>query len=515
VGCAADGAAPSSERESPEEVARERPPGWDDASHGELDVARYDTVFDESVVHRIDIEMRADVRQEMLDDLKGLLGEPGMGGPGAGGPRGGFPQIPPELLTACEGKQASEACTTEADDGSCRALGGRLICLPANLGPGGGMGPGGGGALDLVGGDPIYVPVKVRYDEREWTEVSMRYKGNSSLASAWRQGILKLGFRLHFDRLEDEHPEIENQRFFGFSELTFSSGWNDASLIRDALAVELLRDAGLPAARTAFYRVYVDAGDGPVYWGLYTMIEDPSDALLASQFEKADGNLYKPDGEGADFTRFTEDGFDKKTNEAAADYSDVMAAIDALHADRSDASSWRRRLEQVFEVDVFLRTLAVSRAIGHWDSYGRMPHNYYLYADPARSNRLVWVSWDHNLTWQGQQGGFGGDVGVMMDDVDERWPLIRYLLDDPDYRATYREALQAGLEGAYAREPFEARASALHQRIAPYVLGQEAEPYTHLAGPDTFERALSGDTGLFAVAEQRREAVRSALAAED
>jgi len=39
--------------------------------------------------------------------------------------------------------------------------------------------------------------------------------------------------------------------------------------------------------------VYVDTGNGPVYWGLYTVFEDPSDKMLEYQFENPNGNLYK------------------------------------------------------------------------------------------------------------------------------------------------------------------------------------------------------------------------------
>jgi spore coat protein CotH len=91
-------------------------------------------------------------------------------------------------------------------------------------------------------------------------------------------GILKLSFRFNFDKYEDEHPDTKNQRFYGFKKMTFSNGFKDSSLIRDKVAADLFRAAGVPAARGTFVRVYLDHGDGPVYMGLYTMIEDPSDA---------------------------------------------------------------------------------------------------------------------------------------------------------------------------------------------------------------------------------------------
>ena len=50
--------------------------------------------------------------------------------------------------------------------------------------------------------------------------------------------------------------------------MTFSNGFKDDSLIRDKVAADIFRNAGVPAARGAFVRVYVDFGEGPTYFGL-------------------------------------------------------------------------------------------------------------------------------------------------------------------------------------------------------------------------------------------------------
>jgi hypothetical protein len=262
-----------------------------------------------------------------------------------------------------------------------------------------GRGARGNGAPNMTTRDPMYVAATVHYDGRTWTNVGMRYKGNSSLAMATMSGGGKIPFRLDFDRYEDEHPEIRNQRFYGFSKLTFSSNFGDDSQLREAFATEVLRDRGVPAARAAFYRVVVDGGNGPEYWGLYTMIEDPGDgAMLETQFGSKDGNLYKPEGFGADWTKFDKQGFTKKTNEKQADFSDVESAIAALHAPKDDVRAWRAGLEARFDVDLFLRWLAVNSVIQNWDAYGTMPHNYYLYGDPAQKGRLRWIPWDNNFS---------------------------------------------------------------------------------------------------------------------
>src|SRR5690606_8295580 len=100
----------------------------------------------------------------------------------------------------------------------------------------------------------------------------MRFKGDSSLIRSRGGGSLKLGFKLNFDKFEDDYPEIENQRFFGFKELSFSNNWSDASFLREKVTADIFREAGVPSAHTAFYAIYVDYGDGPIYFGLYTAV---------------------------------------------------------------------------------------------------------------------------------------------------------------------------------------------------------------------------------------------------
>ncbi|MET0389064.1 MAG: CotH kinase family protein, partial [Polyangiales bacterium] len=289
-----------------------RPAGWDDVSHGRGADADYARLFPSDAVQRIDLTMTPEARQVMLDNLKELLGEPGTGQ--------GFGLQLDETL--CADRKTGDACEItepEAMEGACRSFmpEGKLFCLPKNFGPGGGrmgMDMGGRmGPIDLIGGDPEYVPVTVSYDGKRWEQVGLRYKGNSSLRGAWSSGRLKIGFRLNFDHYEQERPELTDQRFFGFSEMTFSSAYGDSTLIRDKLASEIAAEYGLKTARCAFYRIYVDSGEGPEYWGLYTMIEDPSDELIEAQFDDSSGNMYKPDGPGAYFAEFDEESFAKKT----------------------------------------------------------------------------------------------------------------------------------------------------------------------------------------------------------
>lgn len=369
-------------------------------------------------------------------------------------------------------------------------------------------------AFDGSGEEPMWAPVTIGYDGLTWWNVGMRFKGNSSLVAAWRMGVRKLGFRLDFDRFEDDYPELRNQRFNGFRELTFSNAFKDFSLVRDKVAADLYRAAGVPTARGAFAAVYLDVGEGPVYAGLFTVIEDPSDAMLAYQLGAAGANLYKPEGNGAAWTAFVASAFEKKTNESSG-FQDVEVAIAALHAERTDAAAWRAGLEGAFDVPGFLRMLAVNQAMVNWDSYGCIAHNYYLYGQPDHGGRLGWIPWDLNEALRPAINPRCTPQSVMLDEVGEEWPVIRRLLDDPVYRQAYRDELAALLAGAFSPAALDPALTVAHDLVAPWVVGPEAVetfPYTFLPGPGAFESSLSGSPiSLLDHVAGRRLAVQAAL----
>lgn len=282
---------------------------------------------------------------------------------------------------------------------------------------------------------PSYFPCDLYYDDLLWEDVGVRYKGNSSLNA--NSG--KLPLRFDFDEFEDDNPAILDQRFYGFKELSMSSNYNDPSLVREKTADDLFRSFGVPAVNTAFYEIYIDNGSGPQYYGLYTMCEVVFDAFLESYFGSNTGNCYKPDGDGATFgqSQFNLNDFELKTNEDLNDKDDVTEMFQLLHAGTRTSApvQWRQDLEAVFDVDGFLKYLAVNNTIQNWDTYGNMTHNYYLYHDPA-DDLIKWIAWDNNEAFQ--DGNRTGSVSFSMDEVNDTWPLISYIREDEFYFEAYK-----------------------------------------------------------------------------
>jgi spore coat protein CotH len=416
---------------------------------------------------------------------------------------------------------AAAAWQTMVDD-MARLAGPRGGTGPADPGvpPGGDAGPPQQGGRDFTEDNPVWVKATITFDGRTWPNAGIRFKGNSSLRSAWRSGTDRLPFKLDFDQWEDEHPETEDQRFYGFKQLSLGNNFGDATGMRETVVYELLDEFGLVAARSAPYEVVLDRGQGEASLGLYTAVELIDDTVVPRVFKESSGNLYKANGMASSFATGTSGGipgaFDPQRG-ANPDWTDIRGLYEAIHSDarRRDPAAWRRGLEAVFDVPSFLKWLALATAVQHWDTYGGMPHNYYLYHDPA-ARRFTWISWDHNLVLGarpsaggtpdgrqapgGRRGGGGGTTSFDKRDVSDDWPLIRFLVDEPEYYRAYVGYLREAANSVFDADRLAARYAAKAATIA------KALPARDLAAYEGSVAALTATT------RARREALMAFLA---
>ncbi len=496
----------------------------------------YDTVFPNNEIREIFITISPESWTEMQEDMTTKYGEFGSGSMPGPGERGGPGENMPDFN---------------------RSAGMNIPKPPGENGPG-----------FLNQEDPIYVSATISFQNETWDHVGIRYKGVNSLMTAWSEGIGKISLKVDMDHYEDEFPETKNQNFFGFKELNLQSGMSDASVIREKLAPEIFQDAGVIAPETAFYKVFIDKGDGFEYFGLYTLVESIDDTVIKTQFSNGTGNLYKPEEEGATFAfgKLTLSHFEKKTNEDEGDYSDIEQLYTILHSETrtENPETWRSDLESILNVTEFLTWLANNTLIKNWDTYGGNARNYYLYNNPD-TGTFSWIPWDNNyafmegmgknfgdggsaemnkipgfgfappegmnmtfpemkgpgqewgpdgmnnpnqpgfmppggmnITMSGMDGqfgpgmGMGGSVSFSMENVTDRWPLIRYLMDDQEYHALYVQILKRVAETSFDPEKLEEICDQYHDIIASSVIGPdgEREGYTYLTNESDFDAAF-------------------------
>ncbi|MDA3817140.1 MAG: CotH kinase family protein [Prolixibacteraceae bacterium] len=406
---------------------------WVDATHGNTTEPDYSVVFNQTEVLRFDIEISADDWTTMQTDLSNNIGS-------SGGGRGGQPA--PGMVTTTSDYQ------------------------------------------------PVWAPCSFKFNDTEWYHVGIRYKGNSSLQSSYQSGNNKLPFKLDFDQFEDDYPAIKNQRFYGFKQLNLKNNYLDVSLMREKVGADLFRQFGLASSQTAFCVVYVDHGNGPQYYGVYTLVEEVDDTVYETQFAKSTGNLYKPEGDAATFASgtFDTDELYLKTNEDSADYSDAMALYDAINSSlrTSDVETWKSNLEGVFDVDAFLKYLAANNTIQNWDTYGNMTHNYYLYNNPD-NNKLTWMPWDNNEAFQ--DGKQMGALSFSMNETGSNWPLISYIIAQPEYEAVYEEYLQQFVSEVFTPAEMTSTYSVYYEMLKDYAYAEESG-YTFIYNDSQFDTAV-------------------------
>jgi hypothetical protein len=107
-------------------------------------------------------------------------------------------------------------------------------------------------------------------------------------------------------------------------------------------------------------------------------------------------------------------------------------------------------------------------------------------------------------------GGAAGGIDLFHNQANASWPLIRFLMDDPNYRQTYRGYVEELLDTVFEPNALAARLQAEQARIQPYVIGPEGETTasTFLSSPAEFTQAAAS---LTAYVRTRAAAVRQAL----
>ena len=229
----------------------------------------------------------------------------------------------------------------------------------------------------------------------------------------------------------DVEPGDDDDRIVGLARLNLKSMYNDPSQMREALAWDLFARTGIPAARHTYARLGING----VYRGLYSMIEQVDHLFLRSRFGANNrGNLYKAycgdvgcatlerraDAAGDDsgkqyFTPGHKDlTYRLKTNEDDADsntYDDLATLIRTINGvgllgggERFKSDAFRGAVQDVLDVQSFLRWAGANVLLGSWDNYFATPANYYLYngGPPGQPKKYVtapyftFIPWDYD-----------------------------------------------------------------------------------------------------------------------
>ncbi len=239
----------------------------------------------------------------------------------------------------------------------------------------------------------IYLMADVTLDGENIDSVGVRFKGFTSYTNDGKKKPIKLDF----------NEFVKGQRYDGLRKLNLNNATGDPSMQRDVICYDLLRESGVAAPRTSYSVVYIN----DEYWGFYQTIEQVDKTFIKQNFANRGGNLFKNKG----WNNFEYKGavdslyhppYQLKTNKTANDWSGLIHLMQVLN-DTMNAD-FATDISEIFDVDLYLKTLAVDVATMNWDSNLQHGRNWYMYEDTV-TGIFNWIPWDYNYALSSVYGG--------------------------------------------------------------------------------------------------------------
>ena len=280
-------------------------------------------------------------------------------------------------------------------------------------------------------------------------DVAIRYKGNSTYLATARN--LKRSLKLDIDHFE------KDKRFLGAKTINLHCGAHDPSKIREALAYESYRAAGVPAPRTSFAEVTltVPGKFNKEYLGLYTLTEQVGKPFLKAHYESDQGLLMKPekirglDYLGDDWAKY-KDTYQPKRDATPAEIARVTSFLKLVNQGSDDA--FAKGIAGYLDVDAFLKFLTATAMIANLDSFFTLGHNYYLYLHP-QTKKFHFIPWDTDLAL-GNFAFFGTAEQQMTLSLNKPYAqnkLADRLLALKDVKAKYQTVLKDMAAATFAK----------------------------------------------------------------
>ena len=279
-----------------------------------------------------------------------------------------------------------------------------LMSPPPGSGPGGPGGPGGGGpglqgregqrnGLSAAQGITFeYARANLLFEDVPLKDVAVRYKGNGTFMDVQRSGTDKKSLKV------DLNEFVKGQKIAGESKLNFHNNVTDVAWMHEPLAYELYRAAGVPAPRTSYARVTLNAAGAHTnrFLGLYSIVENLDNNWAEQHFGSKKGAIFKPvtrelfKFQGTDWAKYNQ-AYDPKTDLTPRQQQRVYDF--ARLVSEADDAEFARRLPEYLDVDEFSRFMAVTVWLSSTDSILMMGQNFVMYLHP-KTDRFQFIPWD-------------------------------------------------------------------------------------------------------------------------
>jgi spore coat protein CotH len=232
----------------------------------------------------------------------------------------------------------------------------------------------------------------VTIDDRYFNDVAVRYKGNGTYLEG--MGADKFSYKIDLNQF------VKGQNLDKSTKLNLHSNVTDPSWMNEPLSYRLYRDAGVPAPRTSYARVYLTVAGkfGKRYAGLYSLVENVDAHFTALNFAHKGGALFKPVSTnlfhylGEDWAKYNQT-YDPKTTLTTEQKQRVIDFTKLVT--QANDSDFAARLGEYVDLEEFARYMAVMVFLSDMDGILGPGQNFYLYLDP-KTQKFSFLPWDQD-----------------------------------------------------------------------------------------------------------------------
>ena len=284
-----------------------------------------------------------------------------------------------------------------------------------------------------------FVEATFVHDGAVYDAISVRYRG------AWARSWAKKSWKIKFNK----GHYFEDQRT-----INLNSCFRDPAFMREKLAYDVFKSAGIPYCETKFVRLQLNGQ----FWGVFVEVEHPDKRYMARN-NRPNGALYKanPGADNRDervFGSYEEyvSAYDKHSREWES-YDDLITFIEQLNA----APNAEQFLKDNLNLDAYASYMAANACIMNWDQFVR---NHYNLCDTEGTGKWEQAPWDLDRTmgdhWDGRFTAY--DLPLLAGDrnhtvVGGWWNrVVDKFLSVPGYRNLYYQRLGQFLDTFYTEQ---------------------------------------------------------------
>ena len=289
------------------------------------------------------------------------------------------------------------------------------------------------------------------------TNVGISARGNTSLTKYPRS------FNISFNSF------VPGQNLFGIEKLNLNSEANDPSTARSKVCFDLHQAAGLPTPYANHVATVIigpnnhrSGPNGLFFDAVLNNTQPVEDVFIKQRFANSRGNLYKCTYTGAGPANLTYKGATgssysglstyelKYQGSTDASFNDLASLINLIN--NTPSNTFPSIIRRNFEVDDFLKRLALDVLTSNWDGHWGNWNNFHLYRDPG-SSRWHFIPYDQDNTfsirWISPPSGDWATQNIYNWGKTTDTPLVTRILGVPEFRNRYTYYLNQMLQTFY------------------------------------------------------------------